>query len=144
MADKPATASEEGFNFGAYMKERAMLVNEALDRSVPLQYPEVIHESMRCGAPPHLPSACTCKGITMLVLGLCAYSGSMLRLAGVAPGISERQDALQVLHTQLLHCSLHAIAWGRGQAQAWGSVEGWWWHMRVLSAGKRDADAHML
>ena len=49
MADKPAAAGEEGFNFGAYMKERAVLVNEALDRSVPLQYPEVIHESMRCG-----------------------------------------------------------------------------------------------
>ncbi|EIE26210.1 Polyprenyl synthetase [Coccomyxa subellipsoidea C-169] len=29
------------------MKERATLVNEALDKSVPLQYPEIINESMR-------------------------------------------------------------------------------------------------
>lgn len=35
-------------DFGEYMKQRAVLVNEALERSVPLQYPEVINESMRC------------------------------------------------------------------------------------------------
>lgn len=58
VADKPATAGEEGFNFGAYMKERAVLVNEALDRSVPLQYPDVIHESMRCGGGVTAPASC--------------------------------------------------------------------------------------
>ncbi len=46
VAEKPA-AVEEAFNFAAYMKERATLVNEALDKSVPLQYPEIINESMR-------------------------------------------------------------------------------------------------
>ncbi len=48
VAEKPAASSvEEAFNFGNYMKERAALVNEALDKSVPLQYPEIINESMR-------------------------------------------------------------------------------------------------
>jgi len=50
VAERPA-AVEEAFDFGAYMKQRAVLVNEALERSVPLQYPEVINESMRCGRP---------------------------------------------------------------------------------------------
>ena len=35
------------FDFGGYMAERAVLINAALDQSVPLQYPEVINESMR-------------------------------------------------------------------------------------------------
>ncbi len=47
MAEKLAATNEEAFNFASYMKERAQLVNEALDKSVPLQYPEVINESMR-------------------------------------------------------------------------------------------------
>jgi hypothetical protein len=48
VAEKPAAVVEEAaFNFAAYMKERATLVNEALDKSVPLQYPEIINESMR-------------------------------------------------------------------------------------------------
>ncbi len=47
MAEKLAATNEEAFNFASYMKERAQLVNEALDKSVPLQYPEIINESMR-------------------------------------------------------------------------------------------------
>lgn len=35
------------FNFRQYMADRAELVNEALDASVPLQYPEDVVESMR-------------------------------------------------------------------------------------------------
>ena len=35
------------FNFKAYMAGRAELVNEALEVSVPLQYPEAVVESMR-------------------------------------------------------------------------------------------------
>ena len=30
------------------MAERAVLIDAALDRSVPLQHPQVIHEAMRC------------------------------------------------------------------------------------------------
>jgi len=48
VAEKPAATVEETFNFAAYMKDRAALVNDALDKSVPLQYPEIINESMRC------------------------------------------------------------------------------------------------
>ena len=47
VAEKMAATTDEAFNFGIYMKERAQLVNEALDKSVPLQYPETINESMR-------------------------------------------------------------------------------------------------
>ena len=47
VAEKLAATNEEAFNFASYMKERAQLVNEALDKSVPLQYPETINESMR-------------------------------------------------------------------------------------------------
>lgn len=49
-----ATASEVEFHkapvkfdFEAYMKERAVLVNKALDESLPHRYPEVLLESMR-------------------------------------------------------------------------------------------------
>lgn len=47
VAEQLAATHEEAFNFASYMKERAHLVNEALDKSVPLQYPEIINESMR-------------------------------------------------------------------------------------------------
>ncbi len=47
VAEKLANTEAEAFNFASYMKERAQLVNEALDKSVPLQYPEIINESMR-------------------------------------------------------------------------------------------------
>jgi geranylgeranyl diphosphate synthase type II len=53
VADKPAVAVEETFNFATYMKERAALVNEALDKAVPMQYPEIINEAMRCVSPSH-------------------------------------------------------------------------------------------
>jgi len=36
-----------GFDFNQYMGERAKLIDAALDKSVPMQYPEVINESMR-------------------------------------------------------------------------------------------------
>nr|ACZ57571.1 isoprenyl diphosphate synthase [Picea abies] len=35
------------FDFKEYMRSKAMSVNEALDRAVPLRYPEKIHEAMR-------------------------------------------------------------------------------------------------
>jgi hypothetical protein len=36
------------FDFKQYMAQRAELVNQALDASVPMQYPELVNESMRC------------------------------------------------------------------------------------------------
>ena len=97
MADKPAAAGEEGFNFGAYMKERAVLVNEALDRSVPLQYPEVIHESMRCGG---TQSSCLLHpGVTSAVIWL--------------PAPWQRAQAGQLVSgVQCSHCRLPACALG--------------------------------
>lgn len=58
VAQKPAVTVEETFNFAAYMKERATLVNEALDKAVPMQYPEIINESMRWPLGPQILTFC--------------------------------------------------------------------------------------
>ncbi len=44
--EQPATA-KPSFDFKKYMGERAQLIDAALDKSVPMQYPEVVNESMR-------------------------------------------------------------------------------------------------
>ena len=41
------TTKLSSFNFKEYMVTRAQLVNEALDKAVPLQYPEEVTEAMR-------------------------------------------------------------------------------------------------
>ncbi len=46
-AGTSADASAAGFDFKRYMAQRAELVNRALDASVPIQYPELVNESMR-------------------------------------------------------------------------------------------------
>lgn len=42
-----ANTGARKFSFNDYMMRRAELVNEALDRAVPLQYPEAVTEAMR-------------------------------------------------------------------------------------------------
>lgn len=42
-----SSTSAPRFDFKQYMAERAQIIDAALDKSVPLQYPEVINESMR-------------------------------------------------------------------------------------------------
>ena len=39
------------FDFNKYMLAKEMEMNEALDRVVPLRYPEKLHESMRYSLP---------------------------------------------------------------------------------------------
>lgn len=39
--------SNGGFDFANYMKERAEIVNHALDGSLPEQHPDVLYKSMR-------------------------------------------------------------------------------------------------
>lgn len=46
-APPAAAKSKPSFDFKQYMADRARIIDEALDKSVPLQYPEVINESMR-------------------------------------------------------------------------------------------------
>lgn len=41
----PRTAS--AFNFETYMKDRATMVNKAMDEALPQRYPDVLLESMR-------------------------------------------------------------------------------------------------
>lgn len=45
------------FDFKQYMGQRAELVNQALDASVPMQYPEIVTESMRCTCCVHASAA---------------------------------------------------------------------------------------
>lgn len=45
--DSTTVKAKPSFDFNAYMKERAQIIDAALDKSVPLQYPEVINEAMR-------------------------------------------------------------------------------------------------
>lgn len=48
MRDAATVANKKpAFDFNMYMAERAQVIDAALDRSVPLQYPEVINEAMR-------------------------------------------------------------------------------------------------
>lgn len=48
QAREVVAAAPKEFNFKEYMVKRAQLVNEALDKAVPLQYPEAVTEAMRC------------------------------------------------------------------------------------------------
>ncbi len=47
MRDAAAVTKKPTFDFKMYMAERAQVIDAALDRSVPLQYPEIINEAMR-------------------------------------------------------------------------------------------------
>lgn len=48
VSARPQTsAAPQSFDFNAYMAARAADIDKALDASVPMQYPEVINESMR-------------------------------------------------------------------------------------------------
>lgn len=45
--DAASQGDNGAFNFKAYMAERAALIDAALDKSVPMQYPELVNEAMR-------------------------------------------------------------------------------------------------
>ncbi|KAI7838529.1 hypothetical protein COHA_007672 [Chlorella ohadii] len=47
VRDAAAVTKKPTFDFKMYMAERAQVIDAALDRSVPLQYPEIINEAMR-------------------------------------------------------------------------------------------------
>ena len=47
MRPDASVKSKPAFDFNQYMMQRAQIIDAALDKSVPLQYPEVINESMR-------------------------------------------------------------------------------------------------
>jgi hypothetical protein len=64
----------EAFDFKEYMMQRAMLVNVALDKAVPLQYPEVVTEAMRYAAA--MPVSCrACKQLAIASRALCKSCG---------------------------------------------------------------------
>jgi len=113
VAERPA-AVEEAFDFGAYMKQRAVLVNEALERSVPLQYPEVINESMRCGRPrlaplvaPPATAVPACRSVRPhFALGLLGElaAHSLGECARSKPFLGEAARALQRPYPGLSAC----------------------------------------
>ena len=55
-AQAEAPSAAPAFDFGSYAKQQAHLVNQALDRLVPLQHPESITEPMRCAGRTPRPS----------------------------------------------------------------------------------------
>jgi geranylgeranyl diphosphate synthase type II len=47
MPHIPLPHLDSAFSFESYMRDRAVMVNKALDEAVPLVYPEQLTESMR-------------------------------------------------------------------------------------------------
>lgn len=91
-----APAPGGAFDFGRYMAERAQLIDAALDRSVPLQYPEVINESMRysllAGGKRVRPALC---------LAACELVGGSLDVAMPAACSMEMVHTMSLIHDDL-------------------------------------------
>lgn len=97
---RPTEATTKpSFDFQAYMGERATLIDAALDRAVPLQYPEVINESMRysllAGGKRVRPALC---------LAACELAG------GTIDAAMPTACALEMIHTMsLIHDDLPSM-----------------------------------
>lgn len=95
-----ATASDKtSFDFKTYMAERAQLIDSALDESVPMQYPEIINESMRysllAGGKRVRPALC---------LAACEMVGGSIDVA------MPTACALEMIHTMsLIHDDLPSM-----------------------------------
>ncbi len=48
LAQKPAESVLAGFDFEQYMLKRGKMINQALDKALPMAYPPDVIESMRC------------------------------------------------------------------------------------------------
>lgn len=93
------STTKPSFDFKTYMAERATLIDAALDRSVPVQYPEVITESMRysllAGGKRVRPALC---------LAACELVG------GTIDAAMPTACALEMIHTMsLIHDDLPSM-----------------------------------
>jgi geranylgeranyl diphosphate synthase, type II len=97
--ESTTASAARSFDFKIYMGERAALIDEALDRAVPLQYPEVILESMRysllAGGKRVRPALC---------LAACEMVG------GTIDAAMPTACALEMIHTMsLIHDDLPSM-----------------------------------
>jgi len=93
------TEAKASFNFQEYMGERAKIIDDALDRSIPEQYPEIIHEAMRysllAGGKRVRPALC---------LAACELVGGTIEQA------MPTACALEMIHTMsLIHDDLPSM-----------------------------------
>ncbi|GJP38918.1 hypothetical protein CLOM_g23330 [Closterium sp. NIES-68] len=86
----------EEFNFEAYMRAKAIAVNQALDAAVPLQYPERIHEAMRysllAGGKRVRPCLC---------IAACELVGGSQETAMAAACATEMIHTMSLIHDDL-------------------------------------------
>eukprot|EP00887_Chlorella_sp_A99_P002333 scaffold10.g2333.t1 len=92
---RPSDAKSQ-FDFGKYMADRAVLIDAALDRSVPLQYPEVVNEAMRysllAGGKRVRPALC---------LAACELVGGTVEQAMPAACSMEMIHTMSLIHDDL-------------------------------------------
>lgn len=95
-AEAPSTTTSQEFDFQAYMAARAEEVNVALDKSVPMQYPEVVHESIRysllAGGKRIRPALC---------LAACEMFGGSAAVAMPAACAMEMIHTMSLIHDDL-------------------------------------------
>lgn len=89
-------ATQQGFDFGSYMAERATIVNAALDSSIPLKNPEVLTESMRysllAGGKRVRPALC---------LAACELVGGKMQAALPTACAMEMVHTMSLIHDDL-------------------------------------------
>ncbi|MBD2202290.1 polyprenyl synthetase family protein [Calothrix sp. FACHB-1219] len=93
------TPQTDKFNLSAYLKERQQLCETALDRSIPVVYPETIYESMRYSL---LAGGKRVRPI--LCLATCEMTGGTIEMA------MPTACAVEMIHTMsLIHDDLPAM-----------------------------------
>ena len=115
------------FDFKQYMAQRAELVNQALDASVPMQYPELVNESMRCTSVSmhQLPPSNVHKKFDPAALGQlhCQLWHTLLVQCTAAAGFTLRDPNFPGVH---ITCAalVQVLAAGRWQAGTAGTLPG--------------------
>ncbi|GAQ81691.1 geranylgeranyl diphosphate synthase type II [Klebsormidium nitens] len=91
-----AEADQDAFDFNSYMGAKAKAVNAALDKAVPMQYPEKIHESMRysllAGGKRVRPALC---------IASCELVGGSMETAMPAACAMEMIHTMSLIHDDL-------------------------------------------
>lgn len=95
-AQAVAIATETSFDFNTYMRTKAESVNIALDKAVPLRYPEKIHEAMRysllAGGKRVRPALC---------IAACELMGGKEEVAMPAACAMEMIHTMSLMHDDL-------------------------------------------
>lgn len=137
------------FDFKQYMGQRAQLVNQALDASVPMQYPEVVNEAMRYVAVSMHELGCrpTCMGGSSPLKPWCTFAvghGELLMQNTAAVGFTMTdREILGVFATCTALLQVLAAGWwqaGTAGALPGGGRAGRWQCRAGHAVGVRDGD----